>query len=145
MYLFSIQFTLSMFFTAFHCLVLASFCSSKNPDLIQCALFLNQTAYSPHVRHLKGRQKIESRNQRVETRHRFLLCPFHCSLRQSSCAESTLLLYQGVPLHVSLFSQGSTMTESSYQLVRVSLLLSSPLFLGGGIKVDYECNFKIFL
>ena len=46
---------LSIFFTAFHCLVLASFCSSKNPDWIQSALFLNRTTHSPRVRHLKGR------------------------------------------------------------------------------------------
>ena len=50
----------------------------------------------------------------AETRHSFLLCPFHCSLRQSSCAEATFLLYHGVALHVSLFSQGLAMTESSY-------------------------------
>ena len=75
----------------------------------------------------------------AETRHSFLLCPFHCSLRQSSCAESTLLLYQGVASHVNLLSQGLVRTESSYQLV--SLLLSFPPFFscmcvsgGGGEK-----------
>ena len=136
MFLFSIQFTLRMFFTAFHYLVLASFCScSKSLDWIQWALFL--TTHSLHVidiwkgdrkkrlsasQHMKGIHTLYIFTWPILPLHRlgetiwhsFLLCSFHCSLRQSSCAESTLLLYQGVPLHVSLFSQGSTRTESSY-------------------------------
>ena len=63
MFLFSIQFTLRIFFAAFHCLVLASFCSSKNPDLIQWAMFVcNQNTHSLCVRHSKVEiEKIDCR------------------------------------------------------------------------------------
>ena len=63
MILFSIEFTLRIFFTAFHSLVLASFCSSKNPDWIQWAMSVcNQNTHSLCVRHSKV--EIEKRDCR---------------------------------------------------------------------------------
>ena len=70
MFLFSIHFTLSMFFTAFHYLVLASFCScSKKLDWIQWALFL--TTHSLRVISIwKGdRKKRLSASQHMKGVH----------------------------------------------------------------------------
>ena len=147
MFLCSIQFTLRIFFTAFHSLVLASFYGSKNPDWILWAMFVcNQTTHRLCVRHSK--LEIEKRDCRQANTCKgihilyiftkrifpfpflrnvyhctgwqkqlgtvFLLCSFHCSLRQSSCAEAPFFMYHGVASHVSLFSQGLARTESSY-------------------------------
>ena len=57
----SIQFTLIIFFTAFHCLVLASFCSSKNPDLIQWAV-VSKPDYTAHVSYQAFEREIENRD-----------------------------------------------------------------------------------